>query len=132
MGMVYATLKQVDRALECYEQALPIRREVGDRAGEATTLNNIGLVYDNTGQPQQALDLYERALPIRREVGDRAGEAVTCFNIGMLLRQAFGRTVEAISYLERCVQIDAEIGHPDLESDRAKLEELRRIAAGGA
>ena len=37
------------RALDYYEQALPIRREVGDRAGEATTLNNIGRVYDGLG-----------------------------------------------------------------------------------
>ena len=33
---------QPRQALEYYNQALPIRREVGDRAGEAATLNNIG------------------------------------------------------------------------------------------
>src|SRR5512144_2081878 len=36
-------------ALAAYEQALPLRREVGDRAGEAATLTNIGRVYAGWG-----------------------------------------------------------------------------------
>ena len=75
MAAVYQATGQPQRALEVYEQALPMRREVGDRAGEATTLNNMALVYQATGQPQRALELYEQALPLMREVGDRAGEA---------------------------------------------------------
>ena len=35
-------------------------REVGDRAGEATTLNNMAGVYRGTGQPKRALELYEQ------------------------------------------------------------------------
>ena len=68
--------------MEYYGQALPIRREVGDRAGEAATLNNIGCVYYGLGDRQRALEYYEQALPILREVGDRAGEATTLNNIG--------------------------------------------------
>ncbi len=132
IGGVYDAIGQPDRALEYFEQALPIRREVGDREGEATTLNNIGAVYDAIGQQQRALEYYEQALPIRREVGDREGEAIVCFNIGMLLHKSFGRTAEAIPYVEHCVQIMTEIGDPRVESTRSALEELRRMAAGGA
>ena len=60
-----------------YQQALVIHREVGDRSGEGTTLNNIGTIYDNLGQQDEALDTYQQALAIRREVGDRYGEGVT-------------------------------------------------------
>ncbi|MEQ9262886.1 MAG: tetratricopeptide repeat protein, partial [Owenweeksia sp.] len=63
-------------------QALPLIQAVGDRRGEATTLNNIGLVYDLLGEKQQALDYYNQALPLRRAVGDRGGEATTLTNIG--------------------------------------------------
>jgi tetratricopeptide (TPR) repeat protein len=52
---VYNGLGDRQQALTYYQQALPIMREVGDRAGEATTLNNIGAVYDNLGDRQQAL-----------------------------------------------------------------------------
>jgi len=53
-------------ATELYEQALSIQREIGNRVGEATTLNN-GLVYRLLGQPQRALEIHEQALPIRRD-----------------------------------------------------------------
>jgi Tfp pilus assembly protein PilF len=43
---------------------------VGNRAGQAITLNNIGLVYSNAGQPDKALEYYQQALPISEEVGD--------------------------------------------------------------
>jgi tetratricopeptide (TPR) repeat protein len=54
---------------------------VGDRRGEAATLNNIGLAYNSISQPQEALKYFNQALPIWRSVGDRAGEATTLSNI---------------------------------------------------
>ena len=44
IGAVYDSLGQREVALEYYERARPIREEVGDRAGLAATLNNIGQV----------------------------------------------------------------------------------------
>ncbi|WLS43296.1 tetratricopeptide repeat protein [Micromonospora profundi] len=73
-------------ALEDYQQALTMYRQVGDRVGEATTLTNMGHVYDNLGDRQQVLDHYHQALPVTREVGDRAGEAVIRYNIAMVRR----------------------------------------------
>jgi tetratricopeptide (TPR) repeat protein len=55
---------------------------VGDRGGEATTLNNIGGVYSELGEKQKALEYYSQSLPLRRAVGDRSGEATTLNNIG--------------------------------------------------
>ena len=92
-----------------YEEALPIYREVGHRAGEAATLNNMGLVYDATGRPSEALAMYEEALPIRREVGDRAGEAATLNNIGMVY-WATGRPSEALALYEQALPIRREVG----------------------
>ena len=48
---MYDGLGEPQRALEYYGQALPIAREVGDRAGEAATLSNIGAVYRGLGEP---------------------------------------------------------------------------------
>lgn len=67
----YDDLGEKQRALEIFNQALSLRRQVGDRAGAATTLNNIGLVYDALRKKQQALDHYNQALPLLRRVGDR-------------------------------------------------------------
>jgi tetratricopeptide (TPR) repeat protein len=69
-------------ALNYYQQALVIAREVGDRAGEWTILNNIGSVYHYCGQYDQALENFQQALVIHREVGNRAEEGTTLNNIG--------------------------------------------------
>ena len=45
LAWTYDDLGQRSEALRLYEEALPIRREVGDRAGEATTLNNMAGMY---------------------------------------------------------------------------------------
>ena len=129
IGAVYDNLGERRRALEYYEQALPIRREVGDRSGEATTLNNIGAVYANLGERRRALEYYEQALPISREVGDRTGESVTLYNMAMVYEKE-EHYAEATRLLEQVVAIDEAIEHPDLESDRAKLEQVRQRAAG--
>lgn len=64
IGEVYRNLKQPQKALEFYNQALPIYKEVGDISGEAVSLNNIGLVYYQSKQQEQALTYYNQALPI--------------------------------------------------------------------
>ena len=112
IALVYDATGQPKRALELYEQALPLRREVGDRAGEATTLNNIAGVYRATGQPKRALELYEQALPLRREVGDRAGEAATLANIADVLYRYLNRSQEAITTMEQAIAVLVETGLP--------------------
>ncbi|MBP1468426.1 tetratricopeptide repeat protein, partial [Candidatus Chloroploca sp. M-50] len=101
----YQQTGQPQRALALYEQALPLRREVGDRAGEAATLNNMAMVYQRTGQPQRALALCEQALPLTREVGDRAGEAGTLANVAVLLYQSLDRASEAIQSLQQAIGV---------------------------
>ena len=81
--MVYDALGDKRKALDFFEQALPLYRQVGDRGGEATTLNNIGMVYDALGDKRKALDFFEQALPLSRQVGDRRGEATTLNNLGL-------------------------------------------------
>ncbi|MDW8328276.1 MAG: tetratricopeptide repeat protein, partial [Anaerolineales bacterium] len=112
-----------------YEQALAIRREVGDRRGEAATLNNIAGVYHALGQREKALTSYEQALAVVREEGDRFGESATLFNIGFVLDQ-LGRTAEAVSYLEQSIALGEALGRPDLDSDRAFLDRVRRKLMG--
>jgi tetratricopeptide (TPR) repeat protein len=125
IGLVYNGLGDRRQALTNYQQALPIAREVGDRAGEAATLNNIGGVYAGLGDARQALTYYQQALPIRREVGDRAGEATTRYNIAMIYR-AERNLDRAIGELERVVDLDRQVDHPDLPSDIATLEQVRQ------
>ena len=110
MASVYGRIGQPTQALALYEQALPIMREVGNRAGEAITLNNMALVYGDIGQPTQALALYEQALPIRREVGDRAGEATTLNNMASVYGR-IGQPTQALALYEQALPITHEVGN---------------------
>lgn len=80
------------------------------------------------GDKQQALDYYTQALPLFRTVGDRWGESITRFNMGILYAQ-LGELAKAEEQLEMVVALDEAIGHPDLESDREVLEQIRTMRA---
>jgi len=59
-------------------------RDLGDRAREGTTLNNLGYLADRLGQSEQARDYYEQALAIRREVGAVDSARVVANNLAYL------------------------------------------------
>jgi tetratricopeptide (TPR) repeat protein len=68
LGSVYDDLGKQQEALTYYEQALDIRREVGDRGGEGTTLHNIGTLYFEQGHYDVALACFLLARGILEEV----------------------------------------------------------------
>ncbi|MCL6750391.1 CHAT domain-containing protein, partial [Nostoc sp. CCCryo 231-06] len=102
-------LGEKQKALDFYNQALPLRRAVGDRAGEATTLNNIGAVYSALGEKQKALDFYNQALPLRRAVGDRSGEATTLNNIGGVYDD-LGEKQKALDFYNQALPLIRAVG----------------------
>jgi tetratricopeptide (TPR) repeat protein len=114
LAVVYQATGRPQDALKLYEQALPITREVGDRAGEAATLSNLAVVYQGIGRLQEALRLYEQALPITREVGDRAGEATTLNGLAYLY-QSLQRYTEAQRAFEQSILLSQRITYPAAE-----------------
>jgi len=85
------------KAINKYQEALPVWRSANDRAKEAETLNSIGAIYDSVGEKQKALDFYNQALQLRRAVGDRRGEAVLLNNIG-LVYDSLGEKQKALDF----------------------------------
>src|SRR5262245_41533190 len=74
----------MQKALEKYNEALPLWRAVGDRRGEANTISNIGTVNVLLGEMQKALEKFNEVLPIFQATGDREGEATVLNNIGQI------------------------------------------------
>jgi CHAT domain-containing protein len=120
IGLVYDELGEKQKALDFYNQSLPLWRAVGDRSGEATTLNNIGSVYDALGEKQKALDFYNQSLPLWRAVGDRSGEAITLSNRGILF-QNINQPDAAITDLETSLQIFLDLRRGLLLENRQKF-----------
>jgi tetratricopeptide (TPR) repeat protein len=128
--MVYNAMGQPDRALDYYEQAQPIREEVGDRMGMATTLNSIGGIYFARVQSGKALEYGERALSICREVGATQHVIAQLANNATLLHESptLGRQEEAIPTLEEAIAL---MEQHDLSHDGSGIivEDHRRVLA---
>jgi tetratricopeptide (TPR) repeat protein len=110
LGEIHHSLYNFSQAINYYEQALALSRQVGDKAGEATTLNNIGGVYNALGEKQQALAYYEQALALWRQVGDKAGEAATLNNIGRVYDD-LGEKQQALAYYEQALPLRRQVGN---------------------
>ena len=52
-----------------HRESLAIKREIGDRQGEAASLNNLGSIAKRRGDEDAANLLFEEANEIRREMG---------------------------------------------------------------
>ena len=59
---------QVIAAVEHYQQALAIAREIGDLRGEGNSLGNLGMTYRNLGQVKKAIECTEKAFAIFKEI----------------------------------------------------------------
>jgi tetratricopeptide (TPR) repeat protein len=60
-------LGQPEQALDYYRQALPIRREVGDRAGEAVTRFNLAMLYRGHQEWGSAVAELEQVVELDRQ-----------------------------------------------------------------
>ena len=109
LGLAYSHLGQVEKAIEYYEKALVIAREIGDRRGEGNTLGNLGNAYRNLGEVEKAIEYYEKALVIAQEIADRRGEGNALGNLGNAYRN-LGKVEKAIEYYEKTLVIAREIG----------------------
>jgi tetratricopeptide (TPR) repeat protein len=97
MALVYDATGQPQRALELYEQALPIFREVGDRAGEATTLANLaGLLYQQLDRAGEAIQRLQAAITLLIQTG--------------LDRDAAGQTLELLQQVLSVMQRGESLG----------------------
>jgi CHAT domain-containing protein/predicted DNA-binding protein YlxM (UPF0122 family) len=122
--MVYLSLGEAQKALEKFNEVLPLARAAGEREGEATILNNIGTVYHLLGEAQKELEKYNEALPISRAIGDSEGEAATLTNIGSVYR-ALGETQKALEKYDEALLIMRTTG--DRRGESATLHNIGMV-----
>ena len=111
----------LDRALEVAHGALEIFRALGDRRGEALTLNGIGLTRARMGDETGALDSYETAVDLLTGLGDSHSAGRVLANMGALERGQ-GRDEQARAYLHDALE---RLEPGSVEHDRT-AQQLRR------
>ena len=115
------TVEALKQALAKLEEALKLFRAVGDRRGEAVTLNKIGQVYSALGEKQKALDYYSQSLPLSRAVGDRRVENGILNNIGQVY-SALGEKQKALEYYNQSLPLTRATG--DLRGEAVTLSSI--------
>jgi len=123
-GIQQHQTSQFQAAIQSWQQALTIYREIGDRWGEANCLNNLGSAYSSLGQYQQAIDYQQQSLAIGREIGDHQGEAYSLGNLGSAY-SSLGQYQQAIDYQQQSLAIKREIG--DRQGEANSLNNLGNV-----
>jgi len=124
-GLAQSNLGNYDRALNDYQQSLAITREIGDRNGEGSTLNNLAITAHAKGDYDTALDYLKQSLVIAKEIGDREGEGRTLNNLATNAH-AKGDYETALDYLKQSLAIIREID--DRNGEGATLNNLATTA----
>ncbi|MBL8208150.1 MAG: tetratricopeptide repeat protein [Blastocatellia bacterium] len=107
-GTAYAALSQYAKAIDYFEQALALNREVKDRASEGITLFNLGNSNLKLYRYEKTLTSYEQALAIFREVKDRVSEGIALYQMGDVQR-ALNRNEQALTSYEQARAIYREM-----------------------
>ncbi|HRJ79369.1 MAG TPA: tetratricopeptide repeat protein [Planctomycetota bacterium] len=99
-GIVLHEANRLEEALQHYEQALTLRRALGDRRMEGALLDNISASQARQGKAAQAEENLRRALEIFGELGDEHFTGGAMVNYGLLLMRT-ARQQEARDMLEQ-------------------------------
>ena len=124
LGRLHKAIGNLENALENYNEALDIQREIDDKSGEGTTLNNISQIHHDRGDYETALKYLEQSLAIRQQIGDKSGEGSTLNNISQIY-DARGDYETALKYLEQSLAIQQEIG--DKSGEGITLNNISQI-----
>ncbi|MBV6622726.1 MAG: CHAT domain-containing protein [Rivularia sp. (in: Bacteria)] len=107
-GLEQLNTSQFEAALQSFEKARIIYREINLRQGEGNALGNIGLTYFYRGDYRKAIDYFEQDLAIAREIKDPQGEGEALGNIGIAYLQ-LGDYRKAIEYQQQHLAIARKI-----------------------
>lgn len=97
------------QALEHYNEALAIFRELGDRKGESRALANLGHVQFFRAGAREGLKSMEQSLAISRELGDRRTEGHSQRLLGYYY-QGRGESAKAVACYAQAIEVAREVG----------------------
>lgn len=111
-GATYRELgSDLSKGFEKYEEAVALRRSIGDRWGEAQLRNNLGLLHSRLGQNKEAVEQLKLARAIWRDLGVRRQEMNTLNNIATANLES-GNISDAFTQFEEVLNYCAQIAGP--------------------
>lgn len=99
LGRTYTGKKQFDKAFEKYNLSLSIRREIGFKFGEATTLSNIGNLFIEKGDHEKAIEYLQKAYDLAIAINSREAAYKSSEKLAEIYEKT-GHFAEAIKYFK--------------------------------
>ena len=110
-GIAYQAAAQPEAAEDAYRKSLAIKVRLGNIAGQASTLNQLGGLYDQAlGRLEEAAAFLRQAADKYVEIGDLASEGRQRNNLAITLRK-LRRLNEARQEIRRAIECDAQFGY---------------------
>jgi len=104
LGRAHNEFGDRKKAVEIFNQALSIRRQINDRPGLIVTLNNLAITYQNMGEPRESLGFLIEIRELLKDIGDRAKEAAFLNNI-CVIHENIGEYTKAIEFCNQALSI---------------------------
>ncbi|MFG3282162.1 BTAD domain-containing putative transcriptional regulator [Streptomyces sp. NPDC048111] len=126
-GLIAQFQQRYSDAVECYDRAIELARELGHRSGELVTTLNAAHARLRSGLPEEAAASCERVLAELHALEDPHGISYAWYVHGMALHEA-GRHAEAVTSFTRCLDMcgSARIRGREAQA-RFRLAETLRV-----
>lgn len=121
IGWCHVMLGEYEVAIGHCEQALAELEELGSVVGQTDVWDSLGHAHRGLGQYRQAIDYHQRAVRRCRELGDRRQEATYLVGLGETHHVA-GERDAGLRAWRRALEIFDDVGHPDADDLRKRLE----------
>ena len=121
-GYCYSLAGQHAKAIECYQQALTIDKNLENESGAAAQLFNLGKENHSLGKFDKAMDYYQQALQINKRIGKEAILATNLNEIGVIY-DLRGQYDKALEYYQQALDINKKS-----ENKAAVITQLNNIA----
>ena len=106
LGLIQHKMGETEQALQQYNRALTLARELGNSNQEASELNNVASIFKERGQLDQALEYYEKSIKLNSE--DK--NANTYNNIALLYTKK-GEYQKCVDFLKKSIAIHENNGN---------------------
>jgi CHAT domain-containing protein/Tfp pilus assembly protein PilF len=109
LGLAHSSFGDRRRAIEYFDQALPMMRNAHDRAGEGSVLSNLGTCHAGTGELRKAADDFNGAVAVFEGTQDRWRLSTALSNLGVVYGD-IGEYPKALENHLRSLALKREVG----------------------
>lgn len=125
IGNLFRDLDRPVEAVSYHAQSLAISRSLNEPAAIAQDLGNLGLDYVRLEDYSSAESCYIQRIDLAVQNNDSAGAARGEWNLGEVYARQ-GRLAEAVEHMQRCVDWERSVAHPDTETDITVVNQLKK------